>query len=313
MDHSKMEFKHVLALPICRAIPRFPSLLASNGHHQTLSPEGAWHQKRLETLRKASDSCADPEQVFKEGLVALEIHRNKYDAFGPSPTQLQLLWWEFPPEHWTPLREGSRMNFLRLPEPVIKPNAYMDNEQRDVGAAFVDKLLELKVLGLLDDDDILLNAPLFVVPKEGQEGEWQVIADMLRGGQNMCIGNNPVILPRISHVLDLMYEGGYSAVVDASKNFISFPPIRTIGNILVFSIRLPVCSMRIGGFQWGQARAPGWRVAMVWRSFGPSSQNLRNSKALEKLTAGGQGSPTLVSTLPKGMVLLWSLTTVQPF
>jgi hypothetical protein len=66
------------------------------------------------------------------------------------------------------------MNFLKLPEPaVIKPNANMDVEQREVGAAFVDKLLDLKVLGLLENQDmrILLNAPLFVVPKESQEGE----------------------------------------------------------------------------------------------------------------------------------------------
>jgi hypothetical protein len=74
-------------------------------------------------------------------------------------------------------------------------------------------------LDFLDDDDaeILLNTPLFVVPKEGQPGKWRVIADMLRGGQNMCKGNDPTVLPWISHILDLMYEGGYSAVVDASK------------------------------------------------------------------------------------------------
>jgi hypothetical protein len=164
--------------------------------------------------------------VYSEGLIALDIHRGNYNLEGPAPKQLKLLWWEFPKEHWESLREGSRMNFLRLPEPNIKPNANMDAEQLSVGADFVNELLELKVLGLLDGDEdleILLNAPLFVVPKEGQEGEWRVIADMLRGGQNMCIGNDPVILPRISHLLDLMYEGGFSAVVDASKFFYQFP------------------------------------------------------------------------------------------
>jgi hypothetical protein len=42
------------------------------------------------------------------------------------------------------------MNFLRLPTPEIKPNSPMDDEQRAVAAAFVDELLELRVLGLLD-------------------------------------------------------------------------------------------------------------------------------------------------------------------
>jgi hypothetical protein len=39
-------------------------------------------------------------------------------------------------------------------------------------------------LGICDEAPfgrpVLLNAPLFVVPKEGQPGEWRVIADMLR-------------------------------------------------------------------------------------------------------------------------------------
>jgi hypothetical protein len=62
-----------------------------------------------------------------------------------------------------------------------------------------------------------------VVPKEGQPGEWRVIADMLRGGQNECMGNDPVFLPRTAHILDQMYTGGYSAMVDASKFFYQFP------------------------------------------------------------------------------------------
>jgi hypothetical protein len=46
---------------------------------------------------------------------------------------------------------------------------------------------------------------------------------MLRGGQNASIGNDPVFLPRTAHILNQMYTGGYSAVVDASKFFYQFP------------------------------------------------------------------------------------------
>ena len=66
------------------------------------------------------------------------------------------------------------------------------------------------------------NAPLFCVPKEGQPGEWRVIADMLHGGQNACMASDPVFLPRTTHILSQMYSGGYSAVVDASKFFYQF-------------------------------------------------------------------------------------------
>jgi hypothetical protein len=139
------------------------------------------------------------------------------------PKQLQLLWWEFPKEHWEPLKNGSRMNFLKHPEAKIHDNAAMDNEQTQVAVGFVEELLDLGVIRTpLEGHEILTNAPLFVAPKEGQDGEWRVIADMLRGGQNECIAGDPVVLPQISHILDQMYSGGYSAVVDASKYFYQF-------------------------------------------------------------------------------------------
>jgi hypothetical protein len=116
------------------------------------------------------------------------------------------------------------MNFLIEPTACIHDNTPMDSEQIDVAAAFVDELLELKIVKLVGEGkEVLTTAPLFTVPKEGQEGEWRVIADMLRGGQNSCIAPDPCVLPRQSHILDQMYEGGYSAVVDASKFFYQFP------------------------------------------------------------------------------------------
>jgi hypothetical protein len=189
-----------------------------------LSPGGVWCEKRIANLRKAAESFQDPTSVVQEGLAAIEIHRSNYDAEGPKAKRLQLLWWEFPPEHWQPLREGSRMNFLQAPAPMIHDNATMDPEQMQVAGEFVEELLDLWVVQTPKEGrEILTTAPLFVVPKEGQEGQWRVIADMLRGGQNECIAGDPVFLPRISHILEQMYSGGYSAVVDASKYFYQFP------------------------------------------------------------------------------------------
>ena len=105
----------------------------------------------------------------------------------------------------------------------IHDNAVVDDEPLDVAAAFVDELLDLGiVLEPSEGEEVLSNSPLFTVPKEGQEGQWRVIADMLRCGQNECIGADPVVLPRSSHILDQMYKGGCSAVVDASKFFHQF-------------------------------------------------------------------------------------------
>jgi hypothetical protein len=100
----------------------------------------------------------------------------------------------------------------------------MDANMTKAAADFVDELLSLGVVREIETGrSILSNAPLFVVPKEGQEGQWRVIADMLRGGQNACVGQDPVFMPRVSHILDQMYTGGYSAVVDLSKFFYNFP------------------------------------------------------------------------------------------
>jgi hypothetical protein len=189
-----------------------------------LAPGASWHTKRMEHLRLAAACYSDPDALIEDGIKMLEVHRSNYNAEGPDPKHLQLLWWEFPKEHWDGLREGSKMNFLVTPPEGLRPNADMDEEQQAVAGNFVNELVELGITGLAPiDHPTLLNAPLFVVAKEGQPGEWRVIADMLRGGQNDCMGNDPVFLPRTAHILDQMYTGGYSAMVDASKFFYQFP------------------------------------------------------------------------------------------
>ncbi|CAJ1931340.1 unnamed protein product, partial [Cylindrotheca closterium] len=100
----------------------------------------------------------------------------------------------------------------------------MDEEMLEAAVQFVDELVELGVLRSIDEGlTVLTNAPLFVVGKDGQPGQWRVIADMLRGGQNDCVGQDPVFMPRIAHIVDQMYTEGYSAVVDLSKFFYDRP------------------------------------------------------------------------------------------
>ena len=189
-----------------------------------LEPGNEWYETRMKNARYAAGFFPDPDKVVEECVEALKIHRTNYNVDGPAAKTLKLLWWEFPPEHWVPLREGSRMNFLKAPRECIHDNAAMDDEQTRVAVEFVDELLDLGIIQLpAEGQEVLATAPLFVVPKEGQEGQWRVIADMLRGGQNECSAGDPVILPRTGHIVDLLYTGGYSAVIDASKYFHQFP------------------------------------------------------------------------------------------
>ena len=111
-----------------------------------LSPNGDWAHDRIANQRKASTSYTNSDEVFIDGLQRLEHHRNNWTPEGPEPKRLQLLWWEFPPEHWEELRLGAQQNFLQAPEPQIRPNAPMDAEMTKAAVAFVDELMELKVM-----------------------------------------------------------------------------------------------------------------------------------------------------------------------
>jgi hypothetical protein len=116
------------------------------------------------------------------------------------------------------------MNFLSEPTKGVTPNAPMTEEQIDIATEFIDELWSIGVFELIPDGhEMKGNAPLFTVPKPGQPGQWRCIADMKSGGQNQHIGKDPVHLPRATRILEKLYTGGWSAVVDASKFFHNFP------------------------------------------------------------------------------------------
>lgn len=206
------------------ALPPSPEPVPIDWTPPDLSPGGRWWKKRVRSLMAAAAVYGSQAiDITNQGLEDLRVHRRNYDSTGPNPVSLKILWWEFPQEHWEDLRLGSSMNFLVPPPTQIHPNGEMDDEQRQVAEEFVDELIDLNVLrepppGVV----VLTTTPLFVLPKPGQPGQWRVIANMLEGGQNACSGNDPVYLNRPLHILEQMYTGGWTAVVDASKFFYQF-------------------------------------------------------------------------------------------
>jgi hypothetical protein len=184
-----------------------------------LSKGGQWYQDRLTRLREVIKGLPDEDQLWQEGLEALEIHRGNYTDAGPK--YLQLLWWEFPEPHREAIRVGSSLQFLVDPEDELVPNPPLTPEQTEVVCTFVD---ELQALGVVRPATRPLRrvCPLFVVPKPGQPGQWRCIADMKRGGQNGCCGLDPISLPSSKDILPHLYTGGWSAIADASKHFHNF-------------------------------------------------------------------------------------------
>jgi hypothetical protein len=123
----------------------------------------------MANLRKAAETFPDPPSVIKEGIVALNIHRKNYTLEGPEAKKLQLLWWEFPSEHWVPLREGSRMNFVHAPKAEIHENAVMDEIQTKVAAEFVNELLDLEAVRV-PAEGRYLRLPLYLwYPRRGKK------------------------------------------------------------------------------------------------------------------------------------------------
>jgi hypothetical protein len=188
-----------------------------------LSVGGAWHTARVKSLETAIVGMTNIDELRIAGHAALTRHRANYGKDG-TIQQLQILWWEFPPEHWEELRCGCPMNFLTEPWKGTTPNAQMTEEQADIAAEFIDELWSIGVFELIPEGrEMKGNAPLFTVAKAGQPGQWRVIADMKNGGQNDHIGKDPVHLPRAGNILERLYTGGWSAIADASKFFHNFP------------------------------------------------------------------------------------------
>ena len=230
-----------------------------------LSEGTAWYRQRIANLEKAVLTYP-PEQrplLIKEGKRFLKTHRSNYDATGPKPTKLQVLWWEFPPEHWEAIRVGSKMNFMVPPAPAIHANGDMDAEGLRLAGEFVDELVSLGVLVETKMEEVITTAPLFSIDKPGQPGQQRIICNMKEGGQNGVSCGDPVYLNRAAHILSQMYQGGYSAVVDASKYFYQFrthpadrPYLGTIhpvtGKVYVYcglpmgATNSPAASCRIG-------------------------------------------------------------------
>jgi hypothetical protein len=199
-----------------------PESSSFSWHPPDLSPGQAWHRTRVRNLLAACQQHPDPTALFEEGMTILRRHRCNYTSTHPDPKELQLLWWEFPYEHWPEIREGSPMCFLNDLPLEHTPNAEMDEEQLIIAEEFLEELVSLGVLVPDEIGEMMANGPLFCLIKPGQPGQWRVLSDMKRGGQNDAIGADPTVFPKAGVILDQMYTGGYNAVVDASKFFYQF-------------------------------------------------------------------------------------------
>jgi hypothetical protein len=186
-----------------------------------LGPNSDFYHRQSARLREVTLELGGPDEWIKNGEAALVKHRSNYGPDGPK--HLVVLWWNWPPEHWTELREGASMNFLEEPPPGLVDNSDMTPEQLDTATAFVDELIALGVLQI-PTEALRNNFPLFLVEKV-TKGDWRCIADGKGGGQNDVCSSDPVHLGGPDDILPYLYTGGVSAVIDISKFFHMFATV----------------------------------------------------------------------------------------
>jgi hypothetical protein len=80
------------------------------------------------------------------------------------------------------------MNILVPPPDRLVPDSEMDPDQLQTVVELIEELCEFgTVVRPPDDRPVPNNAPLFLVPNEGQPGQWRVIANAKESGLNACI------------------------------------------------------------------------------------------------------------------------------
>ena len=252
--------------PVPAQTPNPPDLISIGFESETepwrwdppdLRPGRAWYRSRVRSLKRAARHYPESQQpqIISDGKGDLARHRNNYGPEGPK--HLQLLWWEFPKEHWEDIRVGASMNFLKEPPIGLTKNANMDPEQLVIAAEFADELLALGIIERAPlDDPILANCPLFIVIKPFQPGQWRSIADCKKGGQNTTMGPGPVYLPQAHIILQQLYSGGWSAVIDASKYFYNFPTVVSERKYLGLIHPLTGEHYRYAGLPMGASSSP---------------------------------------------------------
>jgi hypothetical protein len=107
-----------------------------------------------------------------------------------------------PFEHWDGLRDDSSMNFLCEPRHKLTPNSDMEEEQIVIAEELLDELVGLGVLVDVQPGEIVANGLLFCLPKPGQPGQWRILSDMRRGGQNEAMGADPTVFPKSGVILE---------------------------------------------------------------------------------------------------------------
>jgi hypothetical protein len=177
------------------------------------------------------------------------------------PSDLVILWWNWPPEHWMELQDGASMIFLEEPPPGLVANSAMTPEQLDTAALFVDKLIELGVLER-PVEPLANSFPLFLVPK-ALTGQWRCMADGKSGGQNLVCTSDAVHLGTPDDILPYLYKGEQRLCWTSRSSSTCSQLSQAIASIWAWSTRRPARSGAMPLALWAIGTPPGLWVVLA--------------------------------------------------
>jgi hypothetical protein len=181
-----------------------------DAHFKCQAPDlidgGEWYEARLYKLRTITEGLHDQYCITVEARRLLASHGLNYTSQGAQ--HLEILWWEWSPEHWDSLRFGGSMNFMETPVPGLEENGKMTESELKIAVALETELMSLGVLAFVPRGVLLVNVyPLFLLSKPGQPDQWIFIADMKKGNQNQSCAADPVHMTYPEDIIPQIYPG----------------------------------------------------------------------------------------------------------
>ena len=123
--------------------------------------------------------------------VLRQWHDRAHDARAP----VSLIWWNWPLEYWTRIRDGARLGLLKEPAGKLMAN-YTSGECDEV----TKEMDRFESAGFLEKSDVISTVnPMAFVPKK-ETGKGRIITDSKKSGVNSVLPSPPVWLPTIDDV-----------------------------------------------------------------------------------------------------------------
>jgi DNA (cytosine-5)-methyltransferase 1 len=170
----------------------------------------------LKAVRGLQAGGASAEVVAASAASVAKTMRAERDRGCGSEGPVNLLWWNWPPDMWTEIRDGFELPFVTKPA-KFKGENYESAACEKVFKEF-DRLIKLGYLVELVEEECEVISSISAVPKKNSV-KLRVVIDMSASGLNGCLLPPRFMLPTVEEVAQEAYPGCWFVVTDLSDGF----------------------------------------------------------------------------------------------